>query len=488
MSIVTRGARAAAALVLAGALAPAVFAQSEWVYGPTARVDEGARRVSPVSTLCGGGFVSVGTSSTSTTSDIYVVRTTAAGGPIWERLYDLGPGRIDRGESIVALRAGNGFVVAGSSRTSAGDMDAVLLRIDCAGNVVWANTYLSGTSEGAFDVIEARSGDAAFSTAVGDLIAAGFATSTSTDAMIFRVRNNGAMIWNRRYDLGGAREQFRALVEARPIAPALTGDIVVAGWIDPGTGQQGYVARVNGNNGGLGVGPQCAAHYGDTSPQRFEAVTDLVATTGLVGQFVFGGMSFGPNTSNDIYLLRTQASPCLPLQQRRIGASASAVLGDEQLFGLSEVRVTMSPAGIAPLGSLALTGYAGNPLTAAADNDATLLITAPTSLAPLLGSGRLYGDHLTLAETGISVSPTPAGFTLTGFNAADPQALGDARDLYLVKADTNGNTTCQAAWNPPHSVPLFPVTPVTPVIVAFMTQTPVAVTPTAIGTAFQSCP
>ena len=492
MHIAIHARRLATAGVLAAALAPAALAQTEWVYGPTASTDQGARRVSPVSTACGGGFVSVGTSIAGGNSNVYVVRTTAAGAPIWELQYDIGPGQNDRGESIVALSAGTGFVVAGSTTGTSGSTDAFLMRLSCGGGIVWLNVYTSPTAEGAFDVIETRSGDAAFGTAVGDLVAAGFATNPagSTDAMIFRVRSNGNMIWNRRYDVAGAREQFRALIDARPTPPALAGDIVVGGWIDPGTGtvQQGYVARVDGNNGAIAGGLQCAAHYGDASPQRFEAVTDIAATSALVGQFVFGGVTSGPNTSNDIYLLRTQPNPCLPLQQRRIGDSASAVFGDEVLTGLKEVAVVMPTPNIGPLGSLALTGHVGTASTAVADNDASLLVVAPTTLAPLPGSGRLYGDHATRYESGASVVAHAAGFTIAGWNDADPQAVGDARDLYVVNADVNGNTTCQAPWAPTHIVPLFPVTTVTPTIAPFMTQAPKTAAIVSILTGFQSCP
>ncbi len=496
MYIVTRAGRLAAAGILAAAVTPAALAQSEWVYGPTASIDQGSRRVSAVPAVCGGGFVSVGTSTPSgtTNSNVYVVRTTAAGAPIWELQYDIGPGSIDRGESIAVLAAGNGFVVAGSTQAATtAPADAFLMRLNCGGGIVWLNLYASSLAEGAFDVIEAQSGDAAFGTAAGDLVAAGFATATAggDDAMLFRVRNTGALIWHRRYGVTGAREHFRALTEARPIAPALTGDIVAAGSFNNGaatTAEQGYVARVNGNTGLIGAAPQCAAHYGDAATQRFEAVTDLRATSSVVGQLVFGGVTNSTTTSNDLYLLRTQANPCLPLQQRRIGESTTGALGDEWLFGLKEVAVVMPTPNIAPLGSLALTGYAGRAATTVLDNDAFLLVSDPVMLAPIAGSGRLYGDHGTRQEVGVSVFPHVAGFTIAGWNDADPQGVGDPRDLFLVNADPNGKTSCEAAWNPPHTVPPFPVTPVAPVTSLFMVATPKAAQITQLGTAFQSCP
>ncbi len=489
--------RAAGLLSLALAAAPLTSAQSEFVYGPTASSDQGSRRVSAVSAACGGGFVSVGTSTAggSTNSNVYVVRTTAAGAPIWELQYDIGPGSVDRGESIAVLAGGTGFVVAGSTQTATtAPADAFMLRLTCGGAIVWLNLYTTpNLAEGAFDLIEAQSGDAAFGTAAGDLVAAGFATNPagSSDAMIFRVRSNGALLWSRRYDVGGAREQFRALTEARAIAPALTGDIVAVGSFNNGaaaTQEQGYVARVNGNNGLIGAAPQCAAHYGNANAQRFEAVTDLRFTSTLPSQLVLGGISNSAATSNDLYLVRTQPNPCLPLQQRTMGDPAIGPLGDEYLFGLREIGVVMPAPNIAPLGGLALTGYVGRAATAVLDNDAFLLVANPTTLAPNVGSGRLYGDLAARQAVGVSILPHAAGFKITGFNDEDQQAVGDPRDLYLINADQSGNTTCQMAWAPPHVVPPFPATPVTTVNAPFLTQAPKTAAIINILTPFQNCP
>ncbi len=485
-------ARAAGFLILSLAvLAPLASAQTEWVYGPTASSDQGSRRVSAVSAACGGGFVSVGTGTASGTvnSNVYVVRTTAAGAAIWELQYDIGPGGVDRGESIAVLASGTGFVVTGSTRpATGGQADAFLMRLDCAGNVVWLNVYASGLHEEGLDVIEARTGDAAFGTAIGDLVVAGRATNPAgdTDAMIFRVRATGILLWSRRYDVGNARDHFRALTEARAIAPALTGDIVAVGSWNAGavaTGEQGYVARVNGNNGTIGAAPQCAALYGDANTQRFEAVTDLRNTLALNNQLVLAGLTTSAAGGNDIYLVRTQPNPCLWVQQRRIGDPITSNLGDELLFGLREV---LNPVAIAPTGRLALTGSVGTASTSVLDNDAFLLIADQTTLAPT--TGRRYGDHATRQEVGVSVFPHAAGFTIAGFNDADPQAVGDPRDLYLINAGGGGQTSCELIWNPTHVTLGFVPTPVTPLPVSFLTQTPMTQSIIPLGTGFQSCP
>jgi hypothetical protein len=197
------------------------------------------------------------------------------------------------------------------------------------------------------------------------------------------------------------------------------------------------------------------------------------------------GVTSSAGTSNDVFLVRTQANPCVVLQQRRVGDPAAGPYGDEYAFDLKEVATAL---GIAPVGRLALTGYAGRATTTVLDNDAFLLIADQTSLAPIAGTGRLYGDHGTRQEIGHSIFPHTTGFVIAGLNDADPQAVGDPRDLYLVNADTNGKTSCELAWNPPNTVPPFPYPSVVPATAAFLTQTPKTASIIQQSTPYQSCP
>src|SRR5690349_18222612 len=108
-------------LVVGLALAGTAGAQSfEFSYGLPALVEQGNRGVTAVHLCPGGGTISVGTNfppAAPNVSRVYAVRTSPAGGPIWERMYDVAPGGAgDTGESLVELRDGTGFVIAGSTR------------------------------------------------------------------------------------------------------------------------------------------------------------------------------------------------------------------------------------------------------------------------------------------------------------------------------------------------------------------------------------
>ncbi|HEX6274563.1 MAG TPA: hypothetical protein VFZ53_16080 [Polyangiaceae bacterium] len=460
----------------------------ELVYGATPEIDSGARGVTPVQFCPGGGFVSAGTRQTAAASDVYVVRTSLAGFTVFERRYDVGPGSIDRGSSIVELRNGSGFVVVGTSAVPGGTDDVLLIRTDCLGNPVFTVTYGSPLRDSATDVIESVSGNAAFGTAAGDLVISGTTThpaGNNTDGLLLRVRSNGALIWHRRYDVNSVNEAFASLTEARPSLGSPTGDIVAVGnWRSGAAPDQGYVTRVSGDTGAIGGGNTCAAIYGGPDTDRFTGVVESrVGAT--AGQLLFTGSSFSAAQANDIYLVRSQPNPCFSLAQRRIGAPAAAALGDESPSDIKQLTAAM---GIGPTGALVLTGSVGATGTNAFD--ALLLSADITTLIPI--TGRRYGDHAGRRDQGLSLFQVPAAFgsgiVISGTADSDPQGVGDARDLYLVRTDVNGNTSCNAGIAMPHTAVLFPPTALAPLSAPILTAVQRAVAAPSQNTRYQSCP
>jgi hypothetical protein len=459
------------ALAVLGSAGAAAAQPFEFAYGLPATADEGKRGVTQVHLCPGGGTLSVGTSlspAAPLASRVYAVRTTPAGGPFWERLYDVLPGGTgDTGESLVELRDGTGFVIAGSTRSAAALRNAFLMKIDCNGNVNWVQIYHSPNDESALDVIQARSGDPAFGTQPGDLIVAGFSTvpGLGQSALLFRTRVNGALLWNRRYDIS-ARAAFQGLAEARPTAGTSTGDVVAAGFIvNSALGERGYAARVSGNNGLFLGAPHCAAAYPGVGRARFEAVVHQ--SVAAAGSLVFAGSTQAVGASSDVFLVRTTPNPCAPMVQQRIGDNAATALVTEQGFDLQEVQTTL---GIAPLGALALTGSVNRPPVAG--SEAFLLVVNPLSLQPLAGTGRRYGNFLGGFESGHSLALLPNGFLIAGATTTDFSGGADPRDLYLVQADTNGKTNCAAGWNPPALAGGPPPALLAPQPIPFLQQVP----------------
>lgn len=95
------------------------------------------------------------------TEDVFIIKTNAAGGVIWEKTVGL-PTFKEQGNGIT--RAANGdLVVAGSFReqtASPGDVDFYAVRLDDQGNVIWDNTYgFSGFDDNAKAIAPSEDGN-----------------------------------------------------------------------------------------------------------------------------------------------------------------------------------------------------------------------------------------------------------------------------------------------------------------------------------------
>ena len=469
-------ARVGLAMLAAVSTASAARAQfpGEIVYGPTPASEESGKRVISVTACLDGvgGFVTAGTSRAGTpNSDVYVVRTRLSGHRIWEFTYDVhGAGGADTGTSIAELKDGSGFVVTGSTNLGTANADVLMMKIGCSGAVRWATSFVSpAVRESGYDVIEARTGTPILGTFPGDLVVAGYTTNPknqNADGLLIRTRSDGTLIWNRRYDSGGAVEFFRALTEARATGTP-TGDIVTVGDVRlaGAAGLRALSFRVNGDSGLFTSGAHCAAARGAAGAStRFESVIELTASA-HAGTLVMVGSTSTTASSSDLYLVRTAANPCVGIVQRRAGDPAAGPLGDEAAF---DVREVLKALPIAPVGTLVLTGRAGRPATTR--SEAFLHTARPDSLALLPGTGRLYGDHGAGFESASALIPFSNGFVLAGVSGSDFEGVGDKRDVYLVGTDGDGKTGCELLWHPPQASAPFRSQRLRPRAVAFLQQ------------------
>jgi hypothetical protein len=135
------------------------------------------------------------------------------------------------------------------------------------------------------------------------------------------------------------------------------------------------------------------------------------------------------------------------LAERVIG-DGFAGPGAEGFSDVIEIAVPMAYAG---LGDLAVTGYA----TVGGSQDVALLALSAATLTPVSGTGNLFGDHAGGEERGTALNqiqaggePPRSGFYINGFTRSDPNLSGDPEDMYLIKTDSSGQTSCSVTWSP----------------------------------------
>lgn len=448
------GAGLAAALAL-----PAAGQTFESVFGATGVHEYGFKAVRPVSVCTGGGYVAVGSSGTNfmqlwcgpppANSRVYVVRSNANGTTLWEGLYDVGGApNFDMGSSIVELSNGSGFVVTGTTDLGAGNDDAFLLKIDCAGNVVWTQAYNSVTNghEYGVDVIEVPSMTAANAY---DLVVAGTTQATAQlacltpgtggDGLLFRTDANGALRWSMAYDMG-AEEGLASVAEAIPLTGQLTADLHAVGTRNvPGGGWYAVALRANGATGTItvGAGLEGMADYGAAGGAH-----DFRAVEPLRSSAEFGNVAMvGTTSAGGMFLAKHNGNPCAPLADQVVFNTAG--------WDLVEVRTAQ---GATVPGDLAVAGVGFG--------DAALVSVAAATLTPVPPTAMLYGDHAGFFDGATSLAEVvpSRGFVLAGVSTSQFDTPLDPQDLYLVKTGP-ANTTCglELPWFPASFQPNWPV-------------------------------
>ncbi len=145
-----------------------------------------------------GHFLTIGwTENTSNSlSDIYLIKTNSDGVKIWEKTYGLADR--ESGISIIELNDG-GYILAGSGRSfGSGASDCLLIKIDEDGEEIWSNSYGTSLEDYVRDVILLPS---------GDMLLCGYtqAGNGGTDLLVFKLNNNGEILWSGAY--GGVYDE-----------------------------------------------------------------------------------------------------------------------------------------------------------------------------------------------------------------------------------------------------------------------------------------
>lgn len=139
--------------------------------------------------------------------DLWIIKLDSIGNLVWEKTYG-GSGR-DRANAIQSTTDG-GYIIAGSSESFDGDVsgnfgsrDCWVIKIDSDGNLLWENSYGSGSLDVANYVIQDHNEDFVIVGIISSInpIPIGF-----FDFYIVKIDPNGDIIWEKNY--GGSRSEF----------------------------------------------------------------------------------------------------------------------------------------------------------------------------------------------------------------------------------------------------------------------------------------
>lgn len=219
-------------------------------------------------------------------NDFWIIKINSEGVLLWQKAF--GGSDIDEAYSISQVEDG-GYIVAGSSRSSDGDLsenkglqDFWIVKLDNMGEMEWQKS-LGGTGD-----------DVAYSakqTTDGGYIVAGFTESNNGDVTnnngkfdywVVKLDSNGILEWQK--TLGGIEDD-----KAYSVLQTIDGGYIVAGYTNSNNGD------VSGNHGGWDIWVVKLNNIGDIQWQKAFGGSSLEITRSIIqtpeGDFIIAGAS-----------------------------------------------------------------------------------------------------------------------------------------------------------------------------------------------------
>jgi hypothetical protein len=201
--------------------------------------------------------------------DIMVIKLDSSGAIQWEQKVGHAVEWETLGD-IEALSAG-GYIIAAkaANQTSSSFSDALIIRLDSSGNILWYNQY--GSSNGhteAFDIVEAASG----------VVFTGILNEGLANTIACKLDNGGALVWAKQYGANVTNEPSIST----GIKETLNGGYAISGWSFPTSAfRYKFLTKVNG--------------YGDLEWSHYYNADYFLPAFQLQGDFVEtsdGGFAF----------------------------------------------------------------------------------------------------------------------------------------------------------------------------------------------------
>jgi hypothetical protein len=167
-----------------------------------------------------GGYIASGytQSSGAGRKDLWLIKTDALGGLIWEKSY--GGQEDDVGMSVLQSRDG-GYIVAGRTASfGEGGDDIWLLKTDSLGKEIWNETYGGRGDDAGFQVVEEDDGYS--------LVGRTESGEEDKRILLIRVDQQGEVLWENSYSGGSVAS----------LQPTYDGGYIMAGRVDSNEGKR----------------------------------------------------------------------------------------------------------------------------------------------------------------------------------------------------------------------------------------------------------
>lgn len=274
-------------------------------------------------------------------TNVTLIKTNLSGDTVWVKNYDGSNSNSETGLDIKETRDG-GYIITGWTQSfGAGGKDVLLMKVDSAGNCLWAKAFGTSASNEVGNCVEQTIDG-------GYIIASGFpheyGTGTIVDkATLIKIDSLGSLSWTKTFT-GTSSATGNSVVQTSDGGFVMVGTAVTALgqdvlliktdslgntlWtksIDDGENETGYSLAKTQDNGFIISGEAAiGGSYSDVyllkvdslgnaiwsrkygSPTRDEGVSVFVTSDG--GFAVAGTYNINGAAGNDVYLLKTDAS------------------------------------------------------------------------------------------------------------------------------------------------------------------------------------
>lgn len=144
----------------------------------------------------GSGIIMCGVTD-ATPSDGFISKTDLNGTVQWTKKI---VGSQDDMINVVRPTSDGGYIAVGYTNSSgAGDMDALLIKLDASGTIIWQKTFGTSTDDTGFDVVQTADGGYAVCGLARDEVA----VSNKGGIYIFKTTSAGALSWSKMYGEDG---------------------------------------------------------------------------------------------------------------------------------------------------------------------------------------------------------------------------------------------------------------------------------------------